>query len=58
MGAQKRRAANGGPVVLDAVPWFTRGLGSDTNGRIVASAQDPSGETWQLWAADAKRGGV
>ena len=28
-------------------------IGSDPNGRIVASAQDPSGETWQVWAGDA-----
>ena len=28
-------------------------IGSDPDGRIVASARDPSGETWQAWAADA-----
>ncbi|MCP4251305.1 MAG: hypothetical protein GY778_30080 [bacterium] len=28
-------------------------IGSDSDGRVVASAQDPSGETWQVWAVDA-----
>ncbi|MCP4248711.1 MAG: hypothetical protein GY778_16830 [bacterium] len=28
-------------------------IGRDHDGRIVASARDAAGETWQVWAADA-----
>ncbi|MCH7814155.1 MAG: hypothetical protein IID40_09065 [Planctomycetes bacterium] len=28
-------------------------IGRDPDGRIVASARDTSGETWQVWVADA-----
>ena len=30
---------------------FVIALGRDNDGRIVASAEDPAGETWQMWAA-------
>ena len=32
---------------------FLVSIGSDPDGRIVTSARDPAGETWQVWAADA-----
>ncbi|MCP4248708.1 MAG: hypothetical protein GY778_16815 [bacterium] len=40
-------------MATSADAGFVVAIGNDTNGRIVASAQDPSGETWQVWAADA-----
>ena len=36
-----------------AADEFVVTIGQDDNGRVVAEARDPTGETWQVWAADA-----
>ncbi len=40
-----------------AADGFLVTIGQDDNSRVIASAQGPNGETWQLWAADAYAAG-
>ncbi|MCP4246510.1 MAG: hypothetical protein GY778_05625 [bacterium] len=40
-------------MAVMASDGFVVTIGHNNDGRIVASAQDPAGETWQVWAADA-----